>query len=63
MGLEGRGESGIWVSVASGLAVWGVCAVSVVASASVLGLQTAAGAVCWRQLGLALSSYPYICEG
>ena len=42
MGLGGRG-GGIWVSVAWGLAVWGVCAVSGYASASVLGLLTAAG--------------------
>ena len=60
-GLEGRGGSGIWVSVAWGLAVWGVCAVSVDASASVQGLQTVAGAVCWRLLGLALSFCPDMC--
>ena len=48
MGLGGRGGSGIWVSVAWGLAVLVVGVVSVVASASVLGLLTAAGVVCWR---------------
>ena len=47
-GAGGRGGWGIWVSVAWGLAVLVVCEVSVVASASVLGLQTAAGVVCWH---------------
>ena len=42
--------------------VGGVCAVSVVASTTVQGLQAAAWAICWRQLGLSLSSYPDICE-
>ena len=60
-GLEGRGGSGIWVSVAWGPAVWEVCAGSVDACASVLGLRTAAGAVHWRLLGLALSFCPRIC--
>ena len=53
---------GIWVSVAWGLAVWGVRAVRVVASASVQELQTASGDVCWRPLELVLSSYPDVCE-
>ena len=37
--------------------------VSVVASASVLGLPTEAGVVCWRLPGQALSFYPDLCAG
>ena len=63
VGLEGRGGSGIWVSVAWVLAMLGVCAVSVVASASVQGPHTAAGDVFRRPWELPLSSFPEICEG
>ena len=63
VGLGGRGGSGIWVSVAWGLAVLVVGEVSVVASASVLGLHTAAGAVCRRLPGQALSFYTRNCAG
>ena len=63
MGLGGRGGSGIWVSVAWGLVVLVVGVVSVVASASVLGLLTAAGVVCWRLPGQALSFCPDLCAG
>ena len=62
-GAGGRGGSGIWVSVAWGLAVLVVGEVSVVASASVLGLPTAAGVVCWRLPGQALSFFPDLCAG
>ena len=63
MGLGGRGGSGIWVSVAWGLAVLVVGVVSIVASASVLELLTAAGVVCWRLPGQALSFCPDLCAG
>ena len=59
----GGGGSGIWVSVAWRLAVLVVSEVSVVASASVLGLQTAAGVVCWHVPGQALSFFPDLCAG
>ena len=59
----GRGGSGIWVSVAWGLAVLVVSEVSAVASASVLGLHTAAGVVCWHLPGQALSFCPNLCAG
>ena len=54
-GEGGMGDLGLrcW------LAVWEVCAGSVDASARVLGLQTAAGAVYWRLL----SFCPDICAG
>ena len=62
-GWGGGGGSGIWVSVAWGLAVLVVGVVSVVASASVLGRLTAAGVVCWRLPGQALSFCPDLCAG
>ena len=62
-GAGGEGGEGIWVSVAWGLAVLVVGVVSVVASASVLGLLTAAGVVCWRLPGQALSFCPNLCAG
>ena len=63
VGLSGRVEWGICVSVAWGLAVLVVGEVIVVASASVLGLPTAAGSVCWRLRGQALSLFPDLCAG
>ena len=62
-GFGGRGGSGSWVSVAWGLAVLVVSEVSVVASAGVLGLRTAAGVVRWHLLGQALSFCPDLCVG
>ena len=59
-GAGGEGGS-IWVSVAWGLAVLVVGVVSVVASASVLGLLTVAGVVCWCLPGQALSFCPDRC--
>ena len=59
-GHGARGEGGIGDL---GLHRLVVSEVSVVASASVLGLHTAAGVVCWHLPGLALSFCPDLCAG
>ena len=58
-----RGGSGLWVSVAWGLAVLVVGEVSVVASVRVPGLPTAAGVVFWRLPGQVLSFFQDLCAG